>query len=202
LWVPARRLMNIGYAIIAAVVIVGGIGFMMPAGMRPGWFRHLPPSPARLIFLAGWLLSVGGIGYALLQLDVRRIARSTGLIASLALFFLFVVAMPQAEQYRYERWFARTVRTNLDGNTAQLAMYRLWAPGLVFYLSMPHPIPLFNTSDQLAGFAESRNGAWVITREKDVASIKVPYQMRASEPQVPWDSPSEGRNRYVLMKLH
>ena len=29
--------------------------------MRAGWLRTLPPSPARLIFLAGWLIAIGSV---------------------------------------------------------------------------------------------------------------------------------------------
>ena len=88
------------------------------------------------------------------------------MIAYLVLFFLFVVAMPQAEQYRYERSFARTVRSTIDGRPDQLALYRIWGPGLVYYLLMPYRIPRFADPERLANFAESKGGAWVITRER------------------------------------
>ncbi len=202
LWAPARQLMKIGYGTLVAVTIIGGIAFLLPPTMRAGWLRTLPPSPARLIFLAGWLIAIGTVVYALGCLSVRRITISSGVIAYLVLFFLFVLAMPQAEQYRYERSFARTVRSTIDGRPDQLALYRIWGPGLVYYLSMPHRIPGFADPDGLADFAESKGGAWVVTREKDVENVKLQHEVLAGEPVLPWDSASETRSRYVLLRVH
>ncbi|HEY2104671.1 MAG TPA: glycosyltransferase family 39 protein, partial [Candidatus Binataceae bacterium] len=176
LWPPARRLMNLGYCVLAAVVIGCGIGYLLPASTRPGWMHLLPPSPARAVFLAGWLISLGTIWYAWRDLSVRRIAISAAVITYLALFFLFIMLMPQAEAYRFERSFARAVRTNVGGDVGQLAFFRIWGPGLVYYLSMPDPIALFNSTEQVAGFAHSHGGAWVITRARDVENLKLDGQ--------------------------
>ena len=201
LWAPARRLMNLGYYALAAAVIGFGIGFLLPASMRPGWLRLLPPSPARPIFLAGWLICLGMIWYAWRDLNVRRVAVSAAVITYLAMCFLFLVLMPQAEAYRYERSFARAVRTNVGGDGSQLAFFRIWGPGLVYYLSMPDPIPLFNSTEQVARFARSKGGAWVITRAKDVENLKLGSQIRAAEPVVPWDSASENGSRHLLLRV-
>ncbi len=201
LWAAARRLMIVGYGVLTAAVIGAGLAFLLPAALRPGPFNLLPPSPARPVFLAGWLLCLGTICYAWRALNARRIALSTAAIAYLALFFLFIVAMPQAEAYRFERSFARAVRTNVAGHTEQLAFFRIWGPGLVYYLAMPHPIPLFNSTQQVADFARSRGGAWVIARAKDAADLNLDTEMRAGEPQLAWDSPSENGRRYVLLRV-
>jgi 4-amino-4-deoxy-L-arabinose transferase-like glycosyltransferase len=202
LWAPARRLMRIGYGVIVAVTLTGGVAFLLPSAMRIGWLRTLPPSPDRLMFLAGWLVAIGTVVYALGRFSVRRLAVSSGIIAYLALLFLFLVAMPRAERYRYERSFAQTVRSTIDGNPGQLALYRIWGPGLVYYLAMTDPIPAFADPDRLADFVEGRGGAWVITREKDVANVKLQHEVVAGEPVLPWDSPSESRSRYVLLRVH
>jgi hypothetical protein len=201
LWAPVRRLMKIGYGIVAAVVIAFGIAFLAPMSMRPAPFNLLPPSPSRTVFLIGWLVCLGTIFYAWLKFSARRAAVSTAVIAYLALSFLFMVAMPQAEAYRFERSFARAVRANVGANVNQLAFFNLWGPGLVYYLAMPPPIALFNTTPQVAAFAHSQGGAWLIARAKDVPNIKLPNAIRAAEPKVPWDSPSEDGARYVLLRV-
>ncbi len=201
LWAPARRLMNLGYCLLVVAAVVMGTAFLLPAWMRPGSLRLLPPSPARLIFALLWLISLAGAAYALRRNSVRHIAISTGVIAYLALFFLFVVAMPQAERYRYESSFAGAVRSRIDGDTGRLALYRIWGPGLIYYLSMPVPVASFGTPDELAGFAESKGGAWVITREQDAQNIKLQRELVAAEPVMPWQSPSERRGRYVLLRI-
>jgi 4-amino-4-deoxy-L-arabinose transferase-like glycosyltransferase len=201
IWTPARRLLHLGYAMLSAAVVGFGIAFLVPAPMRPGWFGLLPPSPAPLVFLAGWIVAIGAIVYTWRRFSTRNIALSTALTAYLGLFFLFIIAMPQAEAYRYERGFARAVRAQVGTEPSQLAFYRIWGPGLVYYLSLPHPIPLFNTSEQVAAFARSRGGAWVVTRARDVDNLNLGHDVRAGEPRNPWDSPSEQGSRYVLVRV-
>jgi hypothetical protein len=169
--------------------------------MRPGTLRLLPPSPAPSVFALLWLLSLAGVVYALRRKDPRSIGLSTGLIAYLALFFLFVIAMPLAERYRYEKSFAAAVRSRVDGNAGNLALYRIWGPGLIYYLSMPRPIPSLGTPEELAGFAESNGGAWVITREQDASDLKLRHTLVGGEPIMPWQPPSERRGRYVLIRI-
>ncbi len=201
LWAPARRLVNLGYALLSVGAIGVGIAFLMPAAMRPGWFSLLPPSPARLIFAGGWLIVLATILYAWQRPTVRTMGVSTVVMAYLGMFFLFIIAMPRAETYRHERSFARAVRTNVATHPSRLAFFRIWGPGLVYYLSMERPIPLFNTTEQVASFAHREGGAWVITRAKDAQDLKMDKQIRAGEPRDPWDPPSEQGNRYVLVKI-
>jgi 4-amino-4-deoxy-L-arabinose transferase-like glycosyltransferase len=201
LWAPARRLMKIGYGVLAAAVILCGATFLLPVSMRPGPLAGLPPSPAWAVFLAGWLFCLGAIFYTWSGFSVRRAALSTAAMAYLALFFIFIVAMPRAEVYRYERSFARAVRANVGANTDQLALFRVWGPGLVYYLSTPAPIALFNSTQQVAAFARSQGGAWVITRAMDVPNLELDKQVRAAEPELAWDSPSQNGNRYVLLRV-
>jgi 4-amino-4-deoxy-L-arabinose transferase-like glycosyltransferase len=201
LWAPARRLMKVGYGLLAVAVIGFGIGYLMPDSVRPGALKVLPPSPGWMIFLAGWLICIGMIWYTWHQASARRIAISTAVIAYLSLFFLFMVMMPEAEAYRYERSFARAVRTNIGDHADRLALFRIWGPGLVYYLSMPNPIPLFNSSEQVAGFAHDKGGAWLISRARDVQDLNMSTEMRAAEPELPWDSRSENVSRYVLLKV-
>ncbi len=197
----ARRLTIAGYTAAAALVIVSGIGYLMPPAMRPGSLRMLPPSPERMIFLLGWLVCVATIVNAARGFTIRRAALSTALIAYLGLFFMFIVAMPRTEAYRYERSFARAVRANLGDRTDQLAFFRIWGPGLVYYLAMPAPVPLFNLTDQVADFAHDKGGAWLITRARDVQNLKMASELRAEEPELPWDSPAENGSRYVLVRV-
>jgi 4-amino-4-deoxy-L-arabinose transferase-like glycosyltransferase len=201
LWAPARRLMNIAYGLMAAAAVVLGIAFLLPPWMRVGSLRLMPESPGELMFVVLWLICLGGFVYAWRRLGTRRIALSTCLVAYLGLFFVFVVAMPLAERYRYERSFAKAVRLNLGDNTDQLALFRIWGPGMIYYLAMPRPIPSLNTPDQVADFVESKGTALVITRAKDVENMKLHGDVVAGEPRLPWQSRSENRSRYVLVRV-
>lgn len=201
LWLPARRLMKVGFGAFTIAVVGLGIAFLMPAWMRPGWFSLLPPSPARMVFLVGWLATLSAIIYTWRAPSVRNIAVSTAVAAYLGMFFLFIIAMPRAEAYRHERAFARAVREHVQGAPGQLAFFRIWGPGLVYYLSMRQPIPLFNSSAQVAGFARNHGGAWVITRAKNLENLDSGSQIAAGEPEDPWDRPSEKGSRYILVRV-
>ncbi len=146
-------------------------------------------------------MAVGAIVYTWRRFSAVNIALSTALAAYLGLFFLFIIAMPQAEAYRYERGFARAVRAQVGTDPSQLALYRIWGPGLVYYLSIPHPIPLFNTTEQVAAFARSHGGAWVVTRAREVGNLNLGHDVRAGEPANRWDSRSEQGSRYVLVRI-
>ncbi|HLH75294.1 MAG TPA: glycosyltransferase family 39 protein [Candidatus Binataceae bacterium] len=196
----ARRLMQLGFAILMLGVVIGGIGYLLPPSWRVGSLRLLPASPDRALFAILWLIALAVAVGASLKCEPRRVALATGVIAYAGMFFLFVFAMPAAEPYRTERAFARAVRVEVGSQApADLALYRLWGPGLVYYLAMPKPIPQFDNPAALQAYARARGGLWVITRGLDRAAVGGRVVLR--EPLMAWDPPSEARGRYLLLHL-
>jgi 4-amino-4-deoxy-L-arabinose transferase-like glycosyltransferase len=93
----ARHLRSIGYWIAAAAAIGGIVVMVPPAWILPGKIATLPAAPHRFIFLVLWIVSVGGIVYAIRKYDAKRIAISMGLIAYCLMTYIYLVAMPAAE---------------------------------------------------------------------------------------------------------
>jgi 4-amino-4-deoxy-L-arabinose transferase-like glycosyltransferase len=200
LWAPARRVMKLAYGLLAVTALAGGIIYLMPPAFRPGRLRLLPPAPRQAAFVILWLIVLAGIGFAVRKLNGARIALSAGLLAYAGMLYLFVFAMPAAERYRTERPFAQAVRARLGDESSHLALYRLWGPGLVYYLAMPRPIAQFTTPAEAEAFARAKGTAWVITRGRDAGSLPG-ARVIVQEPLMRWDPPSESRNRYVLLEL-
>jgi 4-amino-4-deoxy-L-arabinose transferase-like glycosyltransferase len=195
----ARRLMQLGFAILLLVVAIGGIGYLLPPSWRVGSLRMLPVSPDRTLFAILWLIAMAATCGATVKFEPRRVAWAVGVTAYAGMFFLFVFAMPAAEPYRTERAFARAVRAEVGPAPADLALYRLWGPGLVYYLAMPRPIPQFDNPAALRAYARERGGLWVVTRGLDTAGVGGRVVLR--EPLMAWDPPAEARGRYVLLHL-
>lgn len=197
----ARRLMQLGFAILFLGVAIGGIAYLLPPSWRVGSPRLLPVSPDRGVFAILWLVAMAAAIGAVLRFEPRRVAWAAGTIAYAGMFFLFIFAMPAAEPYRTERAFAQAVRAEVGADAPQrLALYRLWGPGLVYYLAMPRPIPQFDNPAALQAYARAQGGLWVVTRGLDVAGVGE-GRVVLREPLMAWDPPSESRGRYVLLRL-
>ncbi|HTY56597.1 MAG TPA: hypothetical protein VMB26_15425, partial [Candidatus Binataceae bacterium] len=196
----ARRLTNIGYTVLIAAAVFGAL-ILLPPGARPAALRSYPSAPAPIAFALFWLLAIAGVAYTLRDFRPFTMALSTALIAYLASFYVFVFAMPGVERYRSEQPFARTVRIRLNNDLTGLAMYRIWGPGLVFYLSSARPIPEFDQAKALEDFARQNQIHWVIVRERDLASLPAAGPVVATETIFPWELNSRTRNKYLLIKI-
>ncbi len=196
----ARRLMNLGYFLLVAVAVFAVV-ILVPPAARPGILRSYPPLPAPIVFVSFWLLAMAGIVYALRDFRPFKIALSTALVAYLAWVYLFVFAMPGVERYRGEQPFAQAVRARLKDNLTGLAMYRVWGPGLVFYLSPERPIPEFDQPEALGKFARENHLRWVIVRERDVPTLPFAGSPVVMETVFPWERDTRTRNKYLLLEL-
>ena len=196
----ARRLMNLGYFVLIGAVALGVV-ILTPVSIRPGVLSQYPPVPAPILFTLMWLLMIGTAVYALRDLRPARMALSSGVIAYFTLVFLFIFAMPKVEQYRGEQPFAQAVRAKLQGDLSTLAMFRIWGPGLVFYLSPGKPIPEFEDPADLTNFVRGNQVRWLIVRERDLPSLPLTGSAVVRETIFPWEKSSRTRNKYLLLDL-
>src|SRR5580692_4787281 len=98
----ARRLLILGYAIVA-IAAVGGIVLLIPAwAVLPSPYDALPDLPAKSAFIVFWIVSVGAVIYAVRKFSPYRVAISIGAIAYLVMAYIYIFAMPTAEAYRGE----------------------------------------------------------------------------------------------------
>ena len=196
----ARRLMNLGYFLLIGAVALGVV-ILTPVSIRPGVLSQYPPAPAPIIFTLMWLMMIGTALYALRELRQVRMALSSGVIAYFTLVFLFIFAMPEVERYRGEQPFAQAVRAKLQGDLSTLAMFRIWGPGLVFYLSPDKPIPEFKDPADLTNFVRDNQVRWLIVRERDLSSLPLTGSAVVRETIFPWEKSSRTRNKYLLLDL-
>jgi 4-amino-4-deoxy-L-arabinose transferase-like glycosyltransferase len=198
--VIARRLINLGYFVLMAASVFAVI-ILLPPAARPSVLTAYPPTPAPFAFATFWILVMASIAITMRDFRPSKIAMSTAVIAYLMSFYMFVFAMPAVERYRSERPFAQAVRTQLKDDFTGLAMYRIWGPGLVFYLSPEKPIPEFDQADALASFTRDNNVRWLIVRERDLPTLTLTGSTVAMETVFPWEVGTRTRNKYLLVKL-
>ena len=197
LW--ARRLMNFGYGLLA-ILTVGAIVAVLPPGwLLPGRLANLPSIPVPLIFVVAWIACVAGVIYAIRRYSPARIAVSVGIIAYLAMAYIYLFAMPAADAYRDEKPLASQVLATLHGDTSHLAYFRT-QEGL-FYLNPPAPLPQFEKAPDLANAIQHNGIDWIIVRRKDVPAISAPTETVLSEQSFPWEDEDQLRNKVVVVQV-
>jgi 4-amino-4-deoxy-L-arabinose transferase-like glycosyltransferase len=193
----ARRLLTIGYAIIAFGAIAG-IVLLIPAwAILPSPYDALPELPARFAFIVFWLVSIAAVAYAIRKFSPYRVAISVGTIAYLAMVYVFIFAMPAAEAYRGEKPFGYAVLNKIGGSTDRLVLYKTEGP--LFYLNPPKPIPEFEKKQDLQDAIAKGSVRWMIVRRRDMPKLDTPTTVELGEASYPWETDSNYRNKVVLV---
>ncbi len=196
----ARRLVGLGHLALTFVTLLGVLA-LLPPSVLPGRFANLPPLPHRAAFAALWLAASIAFVYASVKKTFRATLVSTFVGATLVCVYIFMLAMPAAERYRPERTFARTVVAHTGGiPDGTLVMYKIWAPGLDFYLGSKKPIPDFENPEELKNYASNGRLRWIITRSKDAASLPFPTSTVSIEPTFPWEPAERTQVKYLLLE--
>jgi 4-amino-4-deoxy-L-arabinose transferase-like glycosyltransferase len=194
-----RKLLNLGYGVFVAVVMVGFVLLIPPSAVLPGLLAKLPAAPDRLVFAAMWVLVLATIVYALGNFSRARLALSMGVAAYAAMVYIYIFAMPTAEAYRGEKPFGYAVRDRIGSQTSQLGLYRTVGP--LFYLDPGAPLAEFDQPKDLATAVSAGKIEWVIVRRRDLPSITLPTEILAAEASYPWESDYQHRNKVVLVRL-
>jgi len=195
----ARRLLGLGFGIVALATLGATVAVLLPAGLLPRRWAALPPIPDPIVFGLAWILSVLGIVYAVRKYTPFRVGVSVAIIAYASMAYIYLFAMPAADAYRGEKPLALQVAKTLDGDLSRLAYFRT-EEGL-FYLNPRVPLPEYEQVADLIGAIHDHNIEWVLVRRKDLAAIATPNQVVLSEPSFPWEDEDQKRNKVVLVKL-
>jgi 4-amino-4-deoxy-L-arabinose transferase-like glycosyltransferase len=196
----ARRMLDAGFYVVVGATILGAVA-LVPPSLLPGNLSRLPSLPHPYAFAAMWLIAAAGVIYALIKPGVRLRLAATFVSAYLSLFYLFIIAMPAVEPYRGERIFARAVVARLNGAHDALAMYKIWGPGLAFYLGSPRSIPDFEEPAALSSYLAHGGARWVITRAQDLDAIPQPFTIVEREPTFPWEPKKRTQSKYLLLRI-
>lgn len=195
----ARRLLVIGYAIVA-IAAVGSLVALIPAStILPGDLAKLPPLPDKFAFLVCWVVGIAGIAYAIRKFSPLRAAISTAAIAYAVMTYVYIFAMPAAEAYRGEKPFGYAVLNEIGNHTTQLALYKTQGP--LFYLDPPAPLQEFDSKPDLADAIAKGDVRWFIARRRDIPKLDVPTSVRLSEASFPFDTDYNLRNKVVLVTV-
>ena len=145
------------------MVIAAGLALVPLSAVLPAQWADLPSAPARGLLALGWLACMLAVAVAWWRPRPARIAAATGFVASLAMAYVFAIALPAAEQYRGERPFADTVRDTVGSDSADLALYH--TRELVYYLGYANPLAEFlDTPTELAAAIRAGQVKWLILR--------------------------------------
>ena len=195
----ARRLLIVGYAVVA-IAAVGGIVLLIPAwAVLPSPYDALPDLPAKSAFVAFWIASVGAVIYAIRKFSPYRVAISMAAIAYLAMAYIYIFAMPAAEAYRGEKPFGYAVLNKIGGSTDHLVLFKTEGP--LFYLNPPKPLPEFEDKQDLQDAIANGGAKWMIVRRRDMPKLDTPTTIELSEASYPWETDYNFRNKVVLVRI-
>ncbi|HYA34178.1 MAG TPA: glycosyltransferase family 39 protein, partial [Candidatus Binataceae bacterium] len=195
----ARIFLDIGYWALA-ICVAGGLVLLVPPSILP--VRDLalyPPAPDRVAFAAMWIVVLAAVAIAVRTFSARWILISSIAAAYASMIYIYIFAMPAVEKYRGEKPFALEVVSKLGEGVPKLGFFNTVGP--LFYLDPPQPLPEFDSSDKLAKAVAENQIRWVIVRRRDLAELKMPAKILASEASYPWETDYNIRNKVVLADL-
>ena len=198
-----RRLLGLGYAVIAVAVIGGVIVLIPPRWILRGPMATLPPAPDRAIYLIFWAVSLLAVLFTLRRFNTRRVAMSTATIGALFLVYLFIFAMPAADKWRGEKRFAEDIRQQMGEATSGVVLYKTVGP--LYYLDLPEPLPYYDDAGKLKQDALDHKLRWVIVRRRDrdflVNRLGGSDKVVASEEVFPFEGRQHVLNKEVLVAV-
>jgi hypothetical protein len=163
----------------------------------------LPAAPDRAIYAICWAVSLLAIVYTLKRFDTRRVAMSTATVGAFFLAYLFIFAMPAADQWRGEKHFAQDIRQQMGPATSGVVLYKTVGP--LYYLDLPNPLPYYEDSGKLKQDALDGKLRWVIVRRRDrsdlVNQLGGSAKVVASEEAFPFESRQHVLNKEVLVAV-
>ena len=198
-----RRLLGLGYAVVAIGVVGGAIVMIPPGWILKGAMATLPAAPDRAIYAMCWVVSLIAVIYTLKRFDTRRVAISTATVATLFLAYLFIFAMPAADKWRGEKHFAEDIRRQMGPATSGVVLYKTVGP--LYYLDLPNPLPYYDDAGKLKQDALDGKLRWVIVRRRDRDSLLSQLggadKVIASEEAFPFEARQHVLNKEVLVAV-
>jgi 4-amino-4-deoxy-L-arabinose transferase-like glycosyltransferase len=199
----SRRLLGLGYAVVAIGVVGGAIVMIPPQWILKGSLATLPAAPDRIIYAMCWAVSLFVVIYTLRRFDTRLVAISTATVGTLFMAYLFIFAMPAADKWRGERRFAEDIRRQMGQATSGVALYKTVGP--LYYLDLPEPLPYYEDAGKLKRDALNHGVRWVIVRRRDrdglLSQLGGSSKMVASEAAFPFEAHQHVLNKEVLIVI-
>jgi 4-amino-4-deoxy-L-arabinose transferase-like glycosyltransferase len=192
-----RFAMKAGFAALSGVVVAAGAALLPHEWLLAGSWRHLPAAPSLEIVVIAWIGSVTWLAIAWRMYGPGSVRWATGTIATLAMAYLYLGALPALEPYRSDRAFADEVRAIIGSGVDRLALYR--TRELVYYLDFPSPIAEYESIADLCDVVDSGNVRWAILRRRDLDGLQRTTRVAAEEPTYPWEGTNERKQKALLL---
>jgi 4-amino-4-deoxy-L-arabinose transferase-like glycosyltransferase len=190
----ARTARTVGWVVFVAGVLLVGPAVLLLHAWLPAAYRHWP-LPARDVLVAGWVIASGGVVTATLRPTHRpAVAVAVCLAAS---GYLFVVALPAADDLRTRREFLTTVHAMTDDNPNRLGLYH--ARDVVF--DFGRTVREFSTPEDIRTAVTDGRGRWVLTSRRRLADLPPSFDVLAEEGERPWEPADHRENKLVLLEF-
>ena len=200
------RLRRITYGLVLAGFFLAGLAMLLSiAALAPAswWLGEpwdsLPALPCPFAFIIVWLISIAGVGYALMKLSPRRVATSFGVMAFSSMAYLYLFALPATETYRTQKPFTDAVKQKIGSETDSLALYG--TREIVYYLNAPAPIAEYHTLEELQRGLREKAPRLIVLRRRDWERMELNGKVLVAETIHPWESSELAQNKLVLVEV-
>lgn len=185
-------LRRVGWVVFGAAILVAGAVLVPPAWL-PEPYSRLPELPARSVFVAGWLVALLALGWAVRT--GRRLPGVAAAVVAAGLGYTFVVVLPAVDGLRTRKAFTAEVRQLTAPDPGRLAVYH--ARDAVFDLG--RTAPDYPTADALADAVRTGRVRWVLARRRYAEAAHLPARVAAAEPVQPWEGADQAADKLVLL---
>lgn len=192
-------LTRFGYWLLAFATIFAFLALLPPRWIMPR-LDQLPMMPAPMLYGAFWIAAVAGVCYAMRRIAPARIGVSLGIIAYLAMVYLYLFAMPATEAYRPEKSFGQVVTAKVGPENGSLAFFDNLEG--FFYIEPFTAHKLFRDPAALHRAIDRGEVRWVMVKERDLPGLKLNGVVVAREKSFPWDGERGIRNAALLIRLN
>jgi 4-amino-4-deoxy-L-arabinose transferase-like glycosyltransferase len=194
----ATRWILVGGGTLLTLLVLGaGFALRSPQRLLPGAWKELPALPETGIFVIGWLACLAAFGCALWRREPKRWAAALGILASLSMGYIFLIALPKTEGYRTRKPFALAVRQQLAEEPGKLAFFRHRES--VFYLEAAEPVPEYESLEPVLAAIERGQIRWLVLCQCDLDAFNRLGKVRLVEPAYAWEPSDQKRAKLVLL---
>jgi 4-amino-4-deoxy-L-arabinose transferase-like glycosyltransferase len=194
----ATRWFVMGGGILLIVIVFGsGTALLLPQRFLPAAWKELPAVPETWLFGIGWLVCLAALGYAFWQREPKRWAASIGVLASLSMAYVYLIALPETESYRTRKPFALAVQHQIAEEPGNLAFFRHRES--IFYVEAAEPVPEYESLEPVLDAIQRGQIRWLVLCQCDLDAFSRSGKIRIAEKAYSWEPSEQKRTKLVLL---
>ncbi|HLW65223.1 MAG TPA: glycosyltransferase family 39 protein [Gemmataceae bacterium] len=193
----ARGLLVAGGMLLILLVLGTGTALLLPQRFWPKAWKEFPSLPYTWLFGIGCLACFAALIFAVWRREPKRWAAGVGVLASLSMAYVFLIALPATEDYRTRKPFALAVRQQLTEEPGRLAFFRHRES--VFYLEAAEPVPEYESPEPVLAAIERGQIRWLLVCQCDLDAFSRLGKVRLTETAYAWEPSDQKRAKLVLL---